>query len=666
MRRVLTGQHPVWLVAILSVLAATATARGIVMQLPLDQCWQALRHPNLDDPRQLLLDYSFLPRLVVSLLCGAALALAGAIFQQVMRNPLAEPTTLGVSAGASLALTLALAFAPGTLAYGRDWIALVGAAFATVAVFALAWNRALSPFALVLAGMIVGLYCGALAGGVQLFENPYLRSFYLWGAGSLSQQDWSITLYLLPRIGAAVIVIALIVRPLTVLGLDDEGARSLGVSLFGVRLVALTVAVALSAFVVSAVGIIGFIGLAAPALVRLAGARRFASRLLWAPILGAVLLCLTDQLVQWLANGDRELVPTGAATALLGAPLMLWMLPRLRTGPEPFRNSTPDPMRRARHPWRAIALAMLILLLLLYTSLHLGQNGQGWHWDSPRQLMPVLQWRAPRLVGAVAAGAMLAMAGTLMQRLTGNPMASPEILGVSGGAALALIVLLMLSSHINQTAELSACAFGAFASLAIILLLARRSDYAPDRILLAGIALGALSSVLLLVFMASGSAQVSTLQNWMAGSTDLLTSNQAAFAAGVAAILLALAPLLRRWLVLLPLGSQAPRALGLDVARARLLVLAFTALLTAAATLTVGPLGFVGLMGPHLARMMGLHRPLQQLIGAAVLGGLIMTAADWLGRTILFPYEVPAGLIATLIGGPYLMGLLRRRPVGQW
>jgi iron complex transport system permease protein len=656
------ARHPAWLVGAAALVAAALAARGLDAQLPAALWGRVLLHPDLDDAQQLLVAYSFLPRVAVSLLSGAALALAGTIFQQVMRNPLAEPTTLGVSAGASVTLTLALAFAPGLLAYGREWIAFIGAAGAILAVFGLAWTRALAPFALVLAGMIVGLYCGAAAAAVQLFENPYMESFYLWGVGSLSQQDWSVVLYLLPRLILAMSVTAAMLRPLTLLGLEDDGARSMGISLFAVRLIGLAVAVALSAFVVAAVGVIGFIGLAGPALVRLAGARRFASQLLWSPLLGAGLLCLTDQLVQWVSAGGEELVPTGAATALLGIPLLLWMLPRLQASAEPLSATRHAFIRRSRRPWGTVLIGLAVLSALAVVSLHLGQDGHGWRWSEGAHLESLMRWRAPRLFGAMAAGAMLATAGALMQRMTGNPMAAPEILGISSGAALGLILLVMFSSGESRLLQLGACTLGAFGTFALILLLGRRAVYAPDRILLAGIAIGAVANVLLLIFMASGSDRISALQTWMAGATDLVTPQEALFASIAAALLLALALLVQRWLDLLQLGAETPCALGVDLGQARLVILLLTALLTAGATLTVGPLGFVGLMGPHLARLSGLQRPLAHLAGSAALGALIMVAADWLGRTVLFPYQVPAGLIATLIGGPYLMALLRRRP----
>lgn len=654
-------RRPAILVGVIALLAAAAVSHTLSMTLPFAQWRHVILRLDLDDPRQLLLVYSVLPRLAVSLLGGAALALAGTIFQQVMRNPLAEPGTLGVSAGASLALTLALAFAPGLLAYGREWVAFIGAAIATLAVFGLAARRSLSPLALVLAGMIVALYCGALAAGVQLFENPYMLSIYLWGAGSLAQQDWSVVLYLLPRLAIGMALAGLLVRPLTLLGLEDDSARSLGVSLLGVRVLALIVAVALSACVVSAVGVIGFVGLAGPALVRFAGARRFGSQLIWAPLLGAGLLCLTDQIVQWASAGGPEFVATGAATSLLGAPLLIVFLLRLRLVQEPPRMGAERQHRAIAMPWTLIVVLLAGLTLAIFVSLHLGQDGRGWHWAGSQELSSLLRWRAPRLAGAVAAGAMLAVAGVLLQRMTGNPMAAPEILGISGGAAMGLIALLMISQGESQALRLIACTAGSAAVLVVILLLGRRSAYAPDRLLLAGIALNALLSALLLIFMTSGSMRVGELQRWMAGGTDLVSSQQAWFAGVAALAFLGMTVLVRRWLAIFPLGSEVPLALGLNLRHGRVIVLLMTAALTGAATLTVGPLGFAGLMGPHLARMMGFVRPLPQLVGAALLGALIMALADWLGRNVMFPYQVPAGLVATLIGGPYLMLLLRRR-----
>lgn len=101
-------------------------------------------------------------------------------------------------------------------------------------------------------------------------------------------------------------------------------------------------------------------------------------------------------------------------------------------------------------------------------------------------------------------------------------------------------------------------------------------------------------------------------------------------------------------------------SIGVDLRASRLALLLLIAALAAAATLIVGPMSFVGLMAPHMARTAGLQRPVEQLMGSAALGCLIMVLADWLGRNLMFPYQVPAGLLATFIGAPYFLWLVRR------
>ena len=338
----LFGAGPAILASGLIVLAGLLTWQGLAARLPAADWMDAMLWPDLADMREVLVHYSWLPRLLTALLCGAALGLSGAILQQVLRNPLASPTTLGVSAGAQLALTLAALLAPGLLAVAREWIAVAGASAVLGLVFALAWNKALSPLSMVLGGMVLSLYCGALTALLIIFSQNYLVGLLIWGAGSLSQQDWSAVTYLAPRVIGGAVLAAFLVRPLSVVGLGDDGARSLGVSLTATRFAAMSLAVLLAAMVVSAVGVIGFIGLAAPPLAMLAGARRFGQRLLWAPIIGAALLWLADQIVQMAAGVYGDLAPTGALTALFGSPLLLWLLPRLRVNAEPCLLYTSD------------------------------------------------------------------------------------------------------------------------------------------------------------------------------------------------------------------------------------------------------------------------------------------------------------------------------------
>lgn len=375
--------------------AAAATLSNLVVQLPPALWLDALASPDIDDMRQVLVHYAFLPRLAVSLLCGASLGLAGTVLQQVLRNPLASPETVGVSAGAHLALALATLLAPSLLAYGRQWVALAGAFTAVAAVFALSWHKGLSPLSVVLAGLVVSLYAGAIGAALVVLRHEWLASLFIWGAGSLGQQDWSTTLWLLPRLGGAALLIGLMVRPLTLLGLDDEGARSLGVPLGAYRFAGLAAAVALIAFVVAAVGVIGFVGLAAAALARIGGARRLSQQLVMAPFIGGALLWAADQGVQIATGPQGDLLPTGAMTALLGAPLLLWLLPRLALGLEtPALGS--ERLPRARHSALVLVAIGGLLLLLLGLALLYAPGPHGWAFAFGDQLQPLLSWRLPR------------------------------------------------------------------------------------------------------------------------------------------------------------------------------------------------------------------------------------------------------------------------------
>ncbi len=648
------------LILLLFAIAAALAWRDLSAQLPASLWLRALTAPDIADPKQVLAYYSTFPRMVVALMCGAALGLAGAVCQQVLRNPLAEPTTLGISAGAYLALAVVTLWAPKLLAFvGTEAIAIAGGFAAALCVFSLAWRRGLSPLALVLAGLIVMLYCGAVASVVRLFSHDYLIGLFIWGAGFLNQSGWNVAAFLAPRLLVCLILIALMVRPLTVLGLDDETGRNLGLGLTGTRALALVVVIALSGSVVSVVGVIGFVGLAGPTLAMLAGARRFRDRLIWAPLCGAGLLWLTDQICLLIPSGYREM-PTGAATALFGAPLLLLLLPRLRSAVPIGRGSTPiEP--RTGHPRLLIIAGLVALLFVIWIALALGVTPEGWRWDGFVAMQEFLPWRWPRAAAALAAGAMLAVAGTLLQRLTGNPMAAPEVIGISSGAAMGVIALFFFVPGPGRLSQLAAGGIGALVVLALILMLSRRAAFSPDRLLLAGVATGAAFGAIVAVALATGDPRLGMLLTWLAGSTYQVGPAEALLFGTVAILLLAVVPFLVRWLEILPLGEATASSIGVNVPATRLSVMLMTAFLTAAATLIVGPLSFIGLMAPHMARMMGAQRAFDQVVFAGIIGAILMTFADWAGRMIIFPYQVPAGLFATVIGGPYLMWLLRQR-----
>ncbi|WP_312763775.1 iron chelate uptake ABC transporter family permease subunit, partial [Serratia sp. (in: enterobacteria)] len=233
---------PLTLILLLLAAAGGLTIYNLVQQLPPAQWVRALSAPDIDDVRQMLFHYSLLPRLTVSLLAGAGLGLVGVLFQQVLRNPLAEPSTLGVAAGAQLGLTIATLWVLPGGEFTRQLAAMVGAIVVGGLVFGVAWGKRMSPVTLILAGLVLGLYCGAVNSLLALFHYDQLQGMFLWGTGALNQQDWSAVQFLLPRLMVAGALAALLLRPLTLLGLDDGVARNLGLGLSMARFCALGLA----------------------------------------------------------------------------------------------------------------------------------------------------------------------------------------------------------------------------------------------------------------------------------------------------------------------------------------------------------------------------------------------------------------------------------------
>ena len=644
-----------WLAFVLFLVATCSLTLRISTLLPFAQWWTAISAPSTDSFFQIVVHDSVIPRFCVAWICGAALGLSGAVFQQVLRAPLAEPGTLGVSAGSYLALSIVSVWAPGLAGASRELVCFGGAFAAMLVVFAIAWPHRMSPLSLILGGMVTTLICGAIATSIALFHDKGLTSLFIWGSGSLNQNDWSSVTYLLPRVMFCAIALAIAVRPLTLLGLSDEHATSLGLALLVWRVLAIVLALALAAFTVSAVGVIGFVGLAAPLIAASTGARSMSQKLVWSAVYGAGLLVVADEGVLQVARLAREF-PTGGATALLGAPMLLLFLRRFRAT-ERVALGLGDTRQVRPAIWLTYVGILLILSVALSLSLSPGLKG----WEFSEFYGPFVRWRWPRLLGSLSAGTLLGLAGTVIQRLTRNPMASPEILGVSTGASFGILLLVLTGGLMTPLSQLAWASGGATALLLMILIATHRAGFRPEQVLLAGVAVNATFAGLLTTLLGLGDPRMYGVLQWMAGSTYSITPIEALISSALAIVALLVIPLAARWLAIMPLGHSTGIGLGLGIRKTQLILLLFVALTTASSTLLIGPLSFVGLMAPHMARAIGFRRPIPALMAAAMIGAAIMAVADWTARVAMYPNQLPVGVIATLIGGPYFLWLMRSR-----
>lgn len=613
---------------------------------------------NLD---LLLLQSYTLPRITIALLAGGILAFASLLLQQVMGNPLASDSTLGINSGAQFSLFGIAIFAPQLLQYSSSLIALVGAAFSLLLVLALAMRKTISPLLLILSGLVVNLYFGACTTMMMLFYPEESRGLVQWGAGSLVQESWYDSQLLAIQSAVCFFLIFLLRRPLTILTLNDSNAKSLGVPVGKLRFIGVVISAYLIASVVSAVGMIGFIGLAAATMVRQLGIRTLTWQLITSFILGALLLATTDLILQLISLYYQVNLPTGAVTALIGTPLLLWLMFRSLPHSGRLTGATLQKVRQYRPHFTWLIIAFFAMSFIM--ALGLGKTiNNTWQMLTPAHPfnLEILALRYPRMLIAVCAGILLSVAGVLLQRLTLNPMASPELLGVSSGASMGILLsLFVFSAQAPLWFWLSGIS-GAFIALMMLATINQRNGMLPEKVLLTGISLSALFDTLQRIAIASGDPRANQLISWSSGSTQTLAPTLAVPFTLLTLLLLASSLVFSRWLDLLRLQAPIAQALGLNISQTRWILIIFSAILTALATLIVGPLSFIGLLVPHLTYFLGIHTARQQLLISALLGSTIMLIADWIGRQILFPYEIPAGLVATLVGGSYFLLMMRK------
>jgi iron complex transport system permease protein len=292
----------------------------------------------------------------------------------------------------------------------------------------------------------------------------------------------------------------------------------------------------------------------------------------------------------------------------------------------------------------------------------LGAFGLGTTDETTRAI--VLQVRFPRVALSVIVGAGLAAAGTVFQGIFRNPMADPYIIGVSAGAALGATVAIV-SGLTFVVAGVGAITILAFAgALGVTLLVYRlawaRGEVAVEHLLLAGIAVGAFLGAIISALQLFGGESLQQVIFWLMGGFSGRTWEHVRVAAPYVAAGYVVAWVLARDLNLMVMGDEAARSLGVPVARSRTLLIVAGSLMAAASVAVSGLIGFVGLVVPHLMRLLTGPDHRRLLPSAALGGGCILLLADTIARSVIPPADVPVGIVTAALGAPFFLYLLRR------
>ncbi|MGW0434844.1 iron ABC transporter permease [Micromonospora sp. NPDC003197] len=628
-----------------------------------------------DDEAARVLVAARIPRLLTGLAVGIALGFAGAALQSLARNPLAAPDTLAINAGAHLAIVAVAAFGITLPVLTSGALAFFGGLLAAALVMALSAGGQAATTRLILAGSATALALSSLTMLLMLLYEQSTIGLFAWGNGSLVQGDLNAFTQLAPVIGIAAVLLVALGHRLDILALGDDTATVLGLDVRRTRLIVTLLAVLLASAAVTLVGPIAFVGLCAPVIVRLLGrvlpsVHRHRILLPMSGLVGVAIVLGSDVLLRAVLGAQAGVeVPTGVVTSLFGAALMVWLARRHRDA-GPTRQ---PPGGHAAIRSRSFRLVVVtVCAVVAVGGVVLGMlAGDTWvlfgdivNWVQGRTgpaYTFVLDQRWPRVAAALLAGAALAVAGTIVQAVCRNPLAEPGILGITAGAGIGAVSLLTFVPLAGVLAISGAAGLGALVAFALVYGLARSGGLSSDRLVLIGFAVwqGG-TAIITFIIVTSDPWNTGKALTWLSGSTYGRTAPQVIPVAIALLLSIPAVIALRRELDLLSLDDDTPRVLGIRLERTRLLALGAAALLTSTAVSAVGVIGFVGLVAPHAARALVGGRHGRVLPVAILLGAALVSLADTLGRTVIAPAQIPAGLVTAMIGTPYFVWLLWR------
>jgi ABC-type Fe3+-siderophore transport system permease subunit len=624
-----------------------------------------------------VLEGSRLPRLTGAVLVGIALGASGVLLQSVARNPLASPDTLAVNAGAYLAVTAVAAFGVTLPLLSGIGVAFSGALLTAGLVLALsAGGGESSTTRLILAGSATAMAGNSLVSLLLILFQEETSGLYAWGSGSLNLAGFDTAAQAAPIVLVAVAAAMIAAPKLDLLRLGDDTASSLGVHVRRTRLIAVVCSLLLASCAVTLAGPIGFVGLAAPVIARQIGRRLpvlLAHRLLipFSALCGALVIVGADLAVRAILGADKSIeIPVGVTTTILGAGVMVWLARSVTSaGSEDRPAILHGAANRSRIAFglivgglAAAAFAALFAGMLVGDTMLLGGDLVNWlAGKTGASYTWIIDQRYPRVLAAVLAGAALACAGTVTQGVLRNPLAEPGLLGVTAGAGVGAVAFITWFPAAGPWPVAGVAVVGGLGAFALVYALAWRRGLDTSRLVLIGIGVWSIGmAAITLIILASDPWNTPKAMTWLSGTTYGRTADRLVPLVVALVVVLPLIVAHRKEVDLLALDDDTPRVLGVRLERTRLLLLGAAAVLTAAAVAVVGVIGFVGLVAPHIARGLVGSRHTRVLPVSILLGVLLVSLADTLGRSVIAPAQIPAGLVCALIGTPYFVWLLWR------
>ncbi|WP_027856261.1 FecCD family ABC transporter permease [Marinobacterium jannaschii] len=329
---------------------------------------------------------------------------------------------------------------------------------------------------------------------------------------------------------------------------------------------------------------------------------------------------------------------------------------------------TQNPARSSLTAIRLTGIIGLLLLLAVAAFLHLSLGAKSLDWSTIWQALTaydpqdsdqsiVREIRQSRLIVALVVGAALAVAGVLMQAVSNNPLADPGLLGINSGAAFFVVGgLLMLPGTQHHYLPLYAFAGAAFAAVLVLLLSGRQQS--PERLVLAGVAVTALFGAMTAILLIVDQQGLDKLRHWLTGAIGASDLKKLDWVWPYLAAALVLSFFLTRSLNAYHLGERAAASLGVNIRLLKLGSLVLVVVLSGSVVAVAGPIGFVGLVVPHMARLLVRSHYGWLLLYSLLLGALLLVSADLAARIVVRPFEINTGIVTALVGAPVFIALV--------
>ncbi|OIJ17235.1 hypothetical protein BKP37_01650 [Anaerobacillus alkalilacustris] len=403
------------------------------------------------------------------------------------------------------------------------------------------------------------------------------------------------------------------------------------------------------------VGVIGFIGLIAPHIVRLIGIKGHRPLIIHSFLWGSVILISADVVARLIQPGQE--IPVGAMTALIGGPWLMFLAYRTAKKQKRGERSLGGTKNPLSLTW-LLPVTILCIVIVLYLSFSF--NGTTWTPISEWNSTIIWNFRIPRTLTAFIIGMILAISGVLFQGVLRNPLADASVLGITSLSGAGAMIFLVLFPSLSVSWLTIGAILGATVAISIIFITSWKNGFQPILVALMGISVSAFGSAIIQILVVKSKLVVAAALVWLSGSTYAKGWNDVSIALILFIILVPIAIYLTRSLNALAFGDDVATSHGLAVPKTRVIALIIGVALTTAAVSIVGTIGFIGLLAPHTARRLVGYSHLPLMIISMLLGGFLLTLADFIGRVLLAPKEVPSGLVVALIGAPYLLYLLKK------